>query len=658
MKAFFSILSLAFVLNIQAQKPTKWSERMAATLMLQHENGLVYDKTKPEKWNYEMGVLTSAIEQVWRQTGDGNKYFTYIQKLIDNFVQEDGTIRTYEMEDYNLDMMPPGRACILIYQVTGKAKYKKAADNLRKQLLTQPKLKEGGFWHKKRYPYQMWLDGLYMAEPFLTEYSVAFNEPKNFDEITQEFIWMYKNSVDAKTGLLYHAYDEAREQKWADKATGHSPHFWDRAMGWYVMGLVDVLDYLPKTHPKRKELESILQKTSEAIIKYQDAQSGVWYQVMDGGNKDGNYLEASGSSMFTYAFLKGVRQGILDKKYITVAKKAYAGLLKEFITTDAQGYIHLNRVCSVAGLGGNPYRDGSFRYYVTEPIRTDDIKGAAPFIMASVEMERLSTPLMLSASSSRVLGSVTVGAGKKVVLDYWFNRETRKNALGDIERFHYTWEDHNHSGFIWLGHSFQSFGAQLDSLPTAPNAAILKGASVYIIVDPDTKKETANPNFIQKEDVAVIKNWVKEGGVLLLMANDTANCEIPHFNELSKEFGIEFTNKSRNMVKNDNYPDGAVMIPANHPIFPNVRKVYVKELSILSLKSPAKASITATPENGGKGSDVIMATAKHGKGSVFVIGDPWLYNEYVDGRKVPIELGYDNFKASKDLAKWLLMQAR
>ena len=636
-KLSFLIAFLTIAIAVQAQQPTKWSERMAATLMLQHEKGLVYDKTKPERWNYEMGVLTSAIEQVWRQTGDGNKYFTYIQNMIDQFVQEDGTIRTYEMEDYNLDMLPPGRACILIYQVTGKAKYKKAADNLRKQLLTHPRTKEGGFWHKKRYPYQMWLDGLYMAEPFLTEYSVAFNETKNFDEIAQEFIWMYKNSVDAKTGLLYHAYDESREQKWADKATGHSPHFWDRAIGWYMMGLVDVLDYLPKTHPKRKELETILQNTSAAIIKYQDAKSGVWYQVMDGGNKDGNYLEASGTSMFTYAFLKGARQGILDKKYIAVAKKAYAGLLKEFITTDVQGYIHLNRVCSVAGLGGNPYRDGSFRYYVTEPIRTDDVKGAAPFIMASVEMERLNTP--------------QVGAGKKVVLDYWFNRETRKNTLGETERFHYTWEDHNHSGFIWLGHSFQSFGAQLDSLTTSPNAVNLKGASVYIIVDPDTKKETANPNFVEKEYVEAIKNWVKEGGVLMLMANDTANCEIPHFNQLSKEFGIEFTDKSINMVKNDNYPDGAVKIPANHQIFPNERQVYVKELSVLALKSPAKASIT-------EGGNVIMATAKYGKGTVFVIGDPWLYNEYVDGRKVPIGLGYENFKASKDLAKWLLMQAK
>lgn len=637
MKSIFSILALVCVFNIQAQKTTKWSERMATTLMLQHEKGLVYDKTKPERWNYEMGVLTSAIEQVWRQTGDGNKYFTYIQNMVDQFVQEDGTIRTYEMEEYNLDMLPPGRACVLIYQVTGKAKYKKAADNLRKQLLTHPRTKEGGFWHKKRYPYQMWLDGLYMAEPFLTEYSVAFNEPKNFDEITQEFIWMYKNSVDAKTGLLYHAYDEAREQKWANKTTGHSPHFWDRAIGWYMMGLVDVLDYLPKTHPKRKELETILQKTAAAIIQYQDAKTGVWYQVMDGGNKDGNYLEASGTSMFTYALLKGVRQGILDKKYVAIAKKAYAGILKEFITTDTQGYIHLNRVCSVAGLGGNPYRDGSFRYYVTEPIRTDDVKGAGPFIMASVEMERLGTP--------------QVGAGKKVVLDYWFNRETRKNALGEIERFHYTWEDHAHPGFVWLGHSFQSYGATLDSLPSAPTASNLKDASVYIIVDPDTKKETDKPNFVQKEDITAIKNWVKNGGVLLLMANDTSNCEIPHFNELSKVFGIEFTAKNRNMVKNDNYPQGEVLVPANHAIFKTARKLFVKELSVLSLKSPAKSSIS------GDG-DVIIATAQYGKGTVFAIGDPWLYNEYVDGRKVPIGLGYENFKASKDLAKWLLMQAR
>ena len=648
LKLKITLISIAFVsITLSAQKSQNWSERMAATLMLQHESGLVYDKTKPERWNYEMGVLLTGIEQVWRRTGDG-KYFNYIQKLIDNFVQEDGSVRTYELSEYNIDMLPPARACLLLYQVLGKEKYKRAAQLFRSQLTTHPRTKEGGFWHKKRYPYQMWLDGLYMGEPFYAEYSKLFNEPQNFDDIANQFIWMEKNSIDAKTGLLYHAYDEAREQPWADKATGHSPHIWDRAMGWYAIGLVDVLDYFPKNHAKRKDIEAILQRLAVAVTKYQDLQSGVWYQVMDKGAGNGNYLEASGSSMFTYALLKGVRQGILDKKYIAVAKKAFAGLQKEFISTDAQGFIHLNRVCSVAGLGGTPYRDGSFRYYVSEPIRTDDIKGAGPFIMASVEMEHLSDPLTLSSSSRN---GVTVGQGKNVVLDYYFNRETRKNTEGVLQRFHYTWENGGHSEFTFFGQAFRDLGATTDSLPTAPTAENLKKADVYIIVDPDTKKETENPNFIESNHIEAIKNWVKQGGVLVMMANDTANCEIPHFNQLAKEFGIQFTDKNRNMVKNDTYEQGVVHVPANHPIFKTAKKLFVKELSILSLKSPAKPSVT-------EGGDIVIATAQYGKGTVFAIGDPWLYNEYVDGRKVPIELGYENFKAAKDLAKWLLMQSK
>lgn len=635
MKLKITLVLLALLATLAgAQNSRNWSERMAATLMMQHENGLVYDKTKPERWNYEMGVLLTAVEQVWRRTGDG-KYFNYIQKLIDNFVQEDGSVKTYELSEYNIDMLPPARACLLLYQVLGKEKYKKAADLFRSQLITHPRTKEGGFWHKKRYPYQMWLDGLYMGEPFYAEYSVLFNEPKNFDDIANQFIWMEKNSVDAKTGLLYHAYDEAREQQWADKNTGHSPHIWGRAMGWYAMGLVDVLDYFPNNHPKRKEIEAILKRTAVAIAKYQDPKSGVWYQVMDKGNQTGNYLEASGSSMFTYALLKGVRQGILDKKYLPIAKKAYAGLLKEFVSTDAQGFIHLNKVCSVAGLGGSPYRDGSFNYYISEPIRTDDIKGAGPFIMASVEME--------------VLLESHLGKGKNVVLDYYFNRETRKNTEGVAQRFHYTWENGGHSEFTFWGGIFRDLGAKTDSLVTAPTVQNLKKADVYIIVDPDTKKETADPHFIESNHVAAIKSWVKAGGVLVMMANDTANSEIPHFNRLAKEFGIQFTDKNRNMVKDDNYPQGAVLIPKNHPIFKTAKKLFVKELSVLSVKSPAVPSVK---EEG----DVVIATAKYGKGTVFAIGDPWLYNEYVDGRKVPIALGYDNFKAAKDLAKWLLSQ--
>jgi unsaturated rhamnogalacturonyl hydrolase len=630
MKKIISILILLNSLQLHAQTPN-WSERMAATLMSQHPDSLCYDKTKPDKWNYEMGVLLLGIEQVWRKTGDG-KYFYYIQKLIDNYVQENGQIRTYNIEDYNIDMLPPARMCLLLYQQTGKTKYKLASETFRKQLSTQPRTKEGGFWHKKRYPFQMWLDGLYMGEPFYTEYSTLFNEPNNFEDIVNQFVWCERHTRDAKTGLLYHAYDESKEQKWANSVTGQSPHFWDRAMGWYMIGLVDVLDYFPKNHPRRPELVAILQRAAAAIVPFQSATSGVWYQVLDKGAEAGNYQEASGSAMFTYSLLKGIRLGVLDKKYLPVAQKAYAGILKTFISTDNQNLIHLNDVCSVAGLGGNPYRDGSFKYYVSEPRRTDDIKGAAPFMMASVEMERLEE-------------YAQIGKGKTVVLDYYFNNEYRKNAEGKQERFHYIWEDLTNSGFAWFGEAFARHGATLTSLTVTPTLDNLKNASIYIIVDPDTKKETENPHFMDEKSIEVLKKWVQKGGTLVLMANDTSNCEITNFNKLASVFGIQFTNKSRNMVKNNFFEQGTVDIPTNHSIFQTAKKLFVKELSVLSVKAPAEA--TVTQEN-----DIIMATSRFGKGTVFAIGDPWLYNEYVDGKKLPAD--YDNFKAARDLAKWLL----
>lgn len=625
------LISIIWNQNATAQLSVK----MAQTLMSQHPDSLCYDKTKPDKWNYELGVLLVGIEQVWRQTGDGN-YFTYIQHLMDNYIQEDGNVRTYDAKEYNIDMLPPARLCLLLYQQTGKIKYKKAAQHLREQLLTHPRTKEGGFWHKKRYPAQMWLDGLYMGEPLYTQYSVLFKEDKNFEDIVNQFVMMEKNSRDAKTGLLFHAYDEAREQRWADKTTGHSPHFWGRAMGWFAIALVDVLDYFPKNHPRRAELVAILERTAAAIVQCQDVSSSVWYQVLDKAAEKGNYREASASAMFTYALLKGVRLGALDKKYINPAQKAYAGMLKEFITTDNQGLTHFNHVCSVAGLGGNPYRDGSFQYYVNEPQRTDDIKGAAPFIMASVEMERLAT-------------YPSVGKGKTVVLDYYFNNEYRNNPeTATKERFHYVWEDLTNSGFAWWGDIFQNYGANLARLETAPDLDNLKKASVYIIVDPDTKKETENPHFIEKEHIKVLKKWVQQGGVLVLMANDTSNCEIPHFNQLANAFGVTFTNKSRNMVKNNVFEQGAVSIPKGNTLFKTAEKVFVKELSVLLVEKPAQSVISAE-------GDIIMATAKVGKGTVFIIGDPWLYNEYVDGKKLPAE--YDNFKAARDLAGWLLQKA-
>ncbi len=613
-----------------AQKP--YSQQMAESFMSRYKDSIAVKENRPAAWDYEQGLMLKALGRVWYRTGDG-KYFDYIVKDIDRYVQKDGDIRTYKYDDFNLDNINTGRVLLTLAQQSqpDKEKYKKAADLLWKQVENQPKTKDGGYWHKKRYPYQMWLDGLFMCEPFAAEYSKVFNKPEHFHDIAKQFALIEKYAVDAKTGLIYHGYDESKEQKWADKTTGLSPHFWSRAIGWYAMALVEVLDYFPENHPERANLIKYLQRLAPALVKYQDAKSGVWYQMTSQGDRKGNYLEASGSCMFVYALAKGVRKGYLPQNFLQNAQKGYAGILKEFIEKESDGTISINKAVSVGGLGGTPYRDGSYEYYLSEPIKKNDLKGVGPFIFASVEME--------------IAAENALGKGKTVAVDNYFNHEFRKDLNGNQEPFHYTWEDRLHSGFWVWGQIFNELGAKTTTISAAPNAENLKGVDVYIIVDPDTKKETASPNFVQKPDIQQISSWVKAGGTLIMMANDTANCEIPHFNELAKAFGVTFTNKSRNMVQGTKWEQGRVDIPAGNPVFKNTKLVYIKELVTLNVKAPAKAIVS-------EGGDNIIATAKVGKGSVFIVGDPWLYNEYTDGRRIPVI--YENFSAAKDLAKWAL----
>jgi rhamnogalacturonyl hydrolase YesR len=388
-------LALVFFLamSCQAQQKT-WGERMANSMMKMYPDSIVVkavgeSKGRPARWNYEYGVLFESFEQLWKETGN-RTYYDYIKKIMDHFIEADGSIRTYDLLEYNIDHITPGRAVMVLYNETKEEKYKKAADLLHEQLVWHPRTKEGGYWHKLRYPYQMWLDGLYMGETFSAEYSAVFKDFKKFDDIANQFIWMENHVRDSKTGLLYHAWDESKQQEWADPVTGRAPGFWGRGMGWYGMALVDVLDYFPKDHPKRKDLIAILQRYATAIKNYQDPASGVWYQVLDKGTLSGNYLEASASSMFTYTLAKGTRLGYLNKSFSALAKKAFDGILKNFIETDAQGLVHLTKTVSVGGLGGSPYRDGSFEYYISEPLRIDDLKGVGPFIQASVEVEILS----------------------------------------------------------------------------------------------------------------------------------------------------------------------------------------------------------------------------------------------------------------------------
>lgn len=362
------------------EKPpmVSWPEFMAESVM--KRTPLVKDE-----WHYEIGVMLKAFYDLWLATGN-DQYLEYVQKNMDAFVQGDGSIRTYDMSDYNLDQINAGKLLFPLYAQTGEEKYRIAIDTLRKQLVHQPRTSEGGFWHKKIYPYQLWLDGVYMAGPFLAKYAVEFDDPTALGDVVHEILLAARYMRDPATGLFYHGWDEKRTQVWADSITGLSPNFWGRAMGWYGMALVDVLDYLPDDDPDWESVVWVLEGWAHAVAGVQDPVTGTWYQVLDKPTFQGNYLEASASSMFVYVLAKGARLGYIDPSYTDVAWRGYQGILHEFVTVE-NGVANLNQICSVAGLGGAQLRDGSFKYYISEPISSNDAKGVGPFIMAGIELE-------------------------------------------------------------------------------------------------------------------------------------------------------------------------------------------------------------------------------------------------------------------------------
>jgi unsaturated rhamnogalacturonyl hydrolase len=337
-------------------------------------------------WHYEHGLQVMAIQKAGEVTGNA-RYTRFVLDWIDNFVQADGRIRTYRLDDYNLDQINAGKLLFGVYERTGDERYRKALDLLRGQLRTQPRTRSNGFWHKKIYPYQMWLDGIYMAGPFLAEYARRFDEPATFEEVAYQIRLIEEHTRDERTGLLYHAWDESKTQRWADPTSGRSPHFWGRAIGWYVMAIVDVLDHFPCEQAHRPDLIAILNRTAGALVKVQDESSGLWYQILDLPGRAGNYLEASASAMYVYALAKGVREGYLAPDYLLSARRGYHGLLQNLIKVDSLGMLTLDGTCGGAGLGGEPFRDGSFEYYVSEKVIPNDPKGVGPFILAALEME-------------------------------------------------------------------------------------------------------------------------------------------------------------------------------------------------------------------------------------------------------------------------------
>ncbi len=365
-----------------------WSVKTANSIM-ERLPRLYEDRGNNGKWSYDYGVILKGFEKVWRQTGE-QKYFNFIKDNIDYFVQEDGSIRGYHLEEYNIDHINNGKLLFVLYKETGEEKYKKACELLRRQLEEHPRTSEGVFWHKQIYPYQIWLDGLYMGSPFYAEYQTTFANGEGLEDIIRQFKLSYEHLLDRETGLLYHAWDEQKVQPWADQRTGLSANFWGRSIGWYLLAVVDTLEILPEKTLGRDYLVRILENTLQALVNYQDEKSGVWYQVTDKGNEKGNYLEASCSSMYVCAIAKGIRLGVLNRKaWEAQLKKSHQGLLEEFVLLTKEGWVNLNKTCQVAGLGGADKRDGSYAYYISEPIICNDQKGLGAFLQALAEFEEV-----------------------------------------------------------------------------------------------------------------------------------------------------------------------------------------------------------------------------------------------------------------------------
>lgn len=342
-------------------------------------------------WNYVDGCMILALLEMY-QVSRRKNYLDFADAFIDYRVHEDGTIDTYDPEECNMDHINAGKALFCLYEINGREKYRRAIDLIYSQIKIQPRTEEGNFWHKKIYPNQVWLDGLYMGQPFYMEYETKFHHKKNYDDIFRQFFNVVKYLRDENTGLYYHAYDASKTAFWCDGETGLSPNCWLRAMGWYSMALLDTLD---KCDPfaageKYDTLKKIFADMIDSILQYQD-ESGMWYQLPARGAEPGNYLETSGTAIFAYSMLKAVRLGFLPEKYRKSAVRAFKAIVDRYLTTDEAGKMHLGGICLVAGLGAenNPRRDGSYEYYMSEPIVEDDAKGVGPFLLAYTEMRRM-----------------------------------------------------------------------------------------------------------------------------------------------------------------------------------------------------------------------------------------------------------------------------
>ncbi|MBQ7423775.1 MAG: glycoside hydrolase family 88 protein [Prevotella sp.] len=386
------VFFFANVMVLRAATYQHYSEWMAASEMQRtpHPYNLNFSSWWPQ-WSYQVGVELDPMLDVYLEYQNA-KLWNYLKEYPAMMVQSDGSISGYSYSDFNLDNVRPGHFLFRMYQQSPAEKELKALNTLFKQLENQPRTENGVWWHKEVYHWQVWLDGVFMGMPFyvLSAPTLKAGQEKTYyDDAVDQMTTTDRMTYDEATDLWKHAWDETHTMFWADAQTGQSQHTWGRALGWYFMALLEVLEALPEDYARRGELLEIFQHVAASVVKYQD-ESGVWYDVLDVDDPR-NYLEATCSSMFCYCLLKGVSHGWLADEYKTAGIKAFRGIVTEFVKENCNGTISLEKCCEVSGLGpeNKPQRDGSFEYYMSENVRDNDPKGVGPFMWAALEMERL-----------------------------------------------------------------------------------------------------------------------------------------------------------------------------------------------------------------------------------------------------------------------------
>ena len=395
------VINGSLVLNKEDQPYKNYSEWLTYSEMKRVPHSYLLDFSSKPKWSYVMGIEMEGMLDTYEHYKEGNNaILDYLKEYPAKMIDEKGNITGYKYEDFNLDNVRTAKFILRMHNLFPTKGTEKALKTLFKQLKNQPRTKEGVYWHKAIYANQVWLDGIFMGLPFYCNYAVQTMKPKKAEKYLNDAVdQMVKTdyrTYDEKTQLWKHAWDETHQQFWANKEDGKSQHCWARALGWYVMAMTECLDAMPENYARRQEVIDLLNKAMKSVVKYQDKKTGVWYDVLD-VKSDKNYLESTASSMFAYVLLKGYRKGYLSEEYLKAGVKAYNGILKQFIKVNADKTISLTRCCAVSGLGPGPgpyvkkpnyKRDGSFEYYMSEPIRDNDAKGVGPFIWASLEMEQ------------------------------------------------------------------------------------------------------------------------------------------------------------------------------------------------------------------------------------------------------------------------------